>query len=91
MIEMKTRKGKIRRKQMINLTCLNRKSRGKKTPRIGEKSQDEKDHKKMLKVSKKKQKDSPPRKVVYTEMLLRMAQDFQHGLLEDSAAMSSNF
>lgn len=72
MIEMKTRKGKIR-KQMSNLTCLHRKSRGKKTPRIGEKSQDEKDHQKILKASKKKQKDSPPRKVIYTERLLPMA------------------
>lgn len=92
MIEMKTKKGKIRRKQMINLTCLNRKKQGQENSLgIGEKSQDEKDHKKILKVSKKKQKDSPPRKVIYTEMLLQMAQDFRHGLLEDSASVSSNF
>lgn len=46
---------------MINLTFSNRKSRGKKIPRIGEKSQDEWDNQKILKVSRKEQKP-PPKK-----------------------------
>lgn len=58
---------------MINLTFSNRKSRGKKIPRIGEKSQDEWDNQKILKVSRKEQKQPPPKKAVHTEMLLWMA------------------
>ena len=58
---------------------------------MGEKSQDEWDNQKILKVSRKEQKQPPPKKVIHTEMLLWMPQDSQHWLLEESAAMSSNF